>query len=120
MENFDLMLDANFITNIFMRMAGIYNGLFSSEALGVTEETAGYIDNLMLSRQGSYTATLYWMGPPQGISGIFTPGLFDQCSSPFAHGEERDGVVVCEREQPPRDDHRLGDRNQQRLANGMP
>ncbi len=65
-------LNANFITNIFVRMAGNYNGLFSSDALGAaTAETAGMIGNLQLKTNGIFSATLYLAGSAPGFSGTF-------------------------------------------------
>jgi uncharacterized repeat protein (TIGR03803 family) len=73
MEN-TTSITANFITNMFVGMAGTYNGLFSSEALGVpTEETAGLIGNLILKTNGTFTATLNLAGAAPGISGGFNP-----------------------------------------------
>ena len=64
-------LTANFITNIFVQMAGTYNGLFSSDALGVTEETAGLIGNLILKTNGAYSTTFHLPGSAPAISGSF-------------------------------------------------
>jgi len=73
MEN-TTSITANFITNMFVGMAGTYNGLFSSEALGVpTEETAGLIGNLVLKTNGTFTATLTLAGAAPGFSGSFNP-----------------------------------------------
>jgi hypothetical protein len=67
------VITAHFTTNIFLGMAGTYNGLFSSEALGVTEETAGMISALKLETNGSYSGTFRLNGSASGISGNFTP-----------------------------------------------
>ena len=68
----NLVLQANFVTNIFVGMAGTYNGLFSSDALGIAEETAGLIGNLTLMPNGLYTATVKLAGSAPSISGTFT------------------------------------------------
>jgi len=55
-----------------MRMTGIYNGLFSADAVWATEETAGYIYNLKVSNQGVYSATVNLDGASPAISGTLT------------------------------------------------
>ena len=66
-------LTATFVTNIFLGMAGTYNGLFSN-SIGVAEETAGMIYNLALKTNGVFSATvLYLDGSAPGISGTFSP-----------------------------------------------
>ncbi|MGA2554879.1 MAG: choice-of-anchor tandem repeat GloVer-containing protein, partial [Verrucomicrobiota bacterium] len=72
MEN-DTTLNANFITNIYTWMAGHYNGLFSSDVVWVSAETAGYISGLTLGPGGSYSATVSLGASSPGISGTFTP-----------------------------------------------
>ena len=57
-------ITANFITNIFIGMAGTYNGLFPSDAQGVTEDTAGMVGNLVVSRPAPTPASSSWEGPP--------------------------------------------------------
>jgi len=68
------LLTANFVTNIFLGMAGTYNGLFSSDTLGVTAETAGWIGNLTVNSQGIYSGKVF-LGSSSGgsIAGTFTP-----------------------------------------------
>ncbi|HXR06128.1 MAG TPA: Ig-like domain-containing protein, partial [Candidatus Acidoferrum sp.] len=67
-------ITANFITNRFVGMAGLYNGLFSSGEIGTnTEETSGMIGNLSLNARGTYSATVLLGGSGKGISGTFTP-----------------------------------------------
>ena len=65
-------LTANFITNIFVGMAGTYNGLFPFEAMMATAETAGWIEKLKLNNQGVYSAIVHLDGSAPGISGTFT------------------------------------------------
>jgi hypothetical protein len=73
MENYT-SITANFITNRFVGMAGVYNGLFSSAEIGTnSEETAGMISGLTLTPRGVYSATVLLGGSGQGISGTFTP-----------------------------------------------
>ena len=67
-------ITANFITNRFLGMAGLYNGLFSSAEIGTnTEETSGMIADLSLNTRGTYSAIVLLGGSGQGISGTFTP-----------------------------------------------
>ena len=71
MEN-GTSITATFITNIFVGMAGTYNGLFSDADLGVaTEETAGLIGDLVLNTNGGFSATFQLAGPAPGPSGTF-------------------------------------------------
>jgi hypothetical protein len=67
-------ISANFFTNRFVGMEGIYNGLFTSAQIGTnTEETSGMISGLALNNHGAYSATVLLGGSAQGISGGFTP-----------------------------------------------
>jgi len=67
-------LTANFVTNIFLGMAGTYNGLFSVQAANPTVETAGLIGNLALRTNGGYSATVYLAGSAPGLAGgTFAP-----------------------------------------------
>jgi hypothetical protein len=67
-------ITANFFTNRFIGMAGIYNGLFTSSQIGTnTEETSGMISGLTLDTGGGYSATVLLGGSAKGISGGFTP-----------------------------------------------
>jgi len=63
-------ITAYFITNMFLGMAGTYNGLFASYP--VAEETAGMISGLILKTNGVFGGTLYLDGASPGISGTFS------------------------------------------------
>jgi uncharacterized repeat protein (TIGR03803 family) len=54
-------LTATFVTNIFLQMAGTYNGLFTNAAFGVTEETAGLL-HILLGTNGTYSGTIFMGG----------------------------------------------------------
>jgi hypothetical protein len=70
----NMTITANFFTNRFIGMAGIYNGLFTSAQIGTnTEETSGMISGLSLNGHGVYSATVLLGGSGEGISGSFTP-----------------------------------------------
>jgi hypothetical protein len=61
-------------TNMFIRMAGTYTGLFSSASLGAaTAETAGMIANLTLNSRGNYSGVVLLGGSGFSITGFFTP-----------------------------------------------
>ena len=66
-------LTANFVTNMFLAMAGNYNGLFTNTNGTITEETAGMIGSLTLKTNGFFSGTLYLDGSAPGISGTFSP-----------------------------------------------
>ena len=78
-------ITANFITNIFIGMAGTYNGLFPFDAQGVTENTAGMIGNLVVSNTGFYTGKLYLAGA--SAYSLATPAS-------FTHGGYATNVVA--------------------------
>jgi hypothetical protein len=67
-------LTANFVTNMFLGMAGNYNGLFTNTNGTITEETAGMIGGLTLKTNGIFSATLFLDGAARSISGAaFSP-----------------------------------------------
>jgi hypothetical protein len=67
-----LALTANFVTNLFLGMAGRYDGIFDvSDLVGPSEQTAGMIGNLQLLSNGTYSAKLYLAGATNAISGSF-------------------------------------------------
>ena len=72
----DLTLQANFVTNLFIRMAGIYNGLFfANNSLDQARlETAGLIGNVTVSRLGVYSGKLVLGGLPYLFNGKFNMG----------------------------------------------
>jgi hypothetical protein len=71
-----LQLQANFVTNLFLQMAGTYNGLFFQDNNIVAEETAGMIGNLSVSSLGVYSAQFSLAGPPIAIHGTFNRSGF--------------------------------------------
>ncbi len=66
----NLVLEANFVANVFLPVHGVYNGLFAS-AGGVNEQTAGMLKGLTVSTSGTYSGTLLINGASQAISGSF-------------------------------------------------
>jgi uncharacterized repeat protein (TIGR03803 family) len=67
-----LSLTANFVTNLFIGMAGRYDGIFDvSDLAGPSEQTSGMIGNLQLLSNGTYSAKLYLAGVTNSISGSF-------------------------------------------------
>jgi len=66
----NLLLTANFTTNPFIAVSGIFNGIFTG-ANGVTEETSGMIRNLDILKTGSYSGGILINGRSYGISGSF-------------------------------------------------
>jgi hypothetical protein len=65
-----IVLQANFTPNPFLPVTGTYNGLFSATN-GVTEQTAGMLRGLTISKKGAYTGTLLINGGSHPISGAF-------------------------------------------------
>ncbi len=104
-------ITANFFTNRFVGMAGIYNGLFTSSQIGTnTEETSGMISGLSLNNHGTYSATVLLGGSAQGISGGFTPEGYATNSVVMTNGVP-DGYVtvqlICDGTNVPRTIHGL-------------
>ncbi len=67
----NLVLQANFVTNPFLAVAGNYNGLFYP-ANGVTEASLGFISTTIASKSaGAYTAKLLLDGETNSFSGSF-------------------------------------------------
>ena len=67
----NMVLQANFVTNPFLALAGSYNGLFYPTN-GVTEASSGYINVAVVSNSaGTYTATLMLDGGTYKYSGAF-------------------------------------------------
>ncbi|HEY3862439.1 MAG TPA: immunoglobulin domain-containing protein [Verrucomicrobiae bacterium] len=69
MEN-GLRLTADFTTNEFFGMAGVYNGLFPN-ANAVTEASAGMISGLTLQDNGAYSGVLTLKGVNHSLAGRF-------------------------------------------------
>jgi uncharacterized repeat protein (TIGR03803 family) len=67
----NLVLQANFVTNPFLAVAGVYNGLFYPTN-GVTEASSGFISVTVASNStGAYTAKLLLDGGSNSFSGSF-------------------------------------------------
>ena len=67
----NLVLAANFVTNPFLGVAGVYNGLFYP-AGGVAEASSGFISVAIASNgTGAYTAKLLLDGGSNSFSGSF-------------------------------------------------
>jgi len=67
----NLVLEANFVTNPFLAVAGVYNGLFYP-ASGVTEASSGFVTATISSNSaGAYSATLMLDGGTYKYSGFF-------------------------------------------------
>jgi hypothetical protein len=66
----NLVLEANFVTNPFTPISGIYNGLFATTT-GVTEQTAGMLMGLTLGTKGTYSGKVLINGGSYAISGSF-------------------------------------------------
>jgi len=63
-------LTANYVTNQFFGLTGVYNGLFPQNA-PVTEESAGMISSLKVTTTGAYSGVLVLQGVGHGFSGSF-------------------------------------------------
>ena len=71
----NLILQANFVTNPFTALAGVYNGLFSPTN-GVTEASSGFFTaTLPASSRGGYSAKLLLDGGSYPFSGTFDLSL---------------------------------------------
>jgi hypothetical protein len=67
----NLILEANFVTNPFTAVAGVYNGLFYPSN-GVTEESSGFFTaTLPASGRGAYSAKILLEGASYPFSGSF-------------------------------------------------
>jgi uncharacterized repeat protein (TIGR02543 family) len=67
-----LVLQANFVTNIFLADKGTYNGLFIMSNV-VTEATAGMLKGLAITQKGTYSGSILINGGSHAISGAFSP-----------------------------------------------
>jgi len=67
----NMVLQANFVTNPFLAVAGVYNGLFYPTN-GVTEASSGFISATISSNSaGTYTAKLLLNGGSNSFNGSF-------------------------------------------------
>jgi hypothetical protein len=69
----NLLLQANFVTNPFPAIAGIYNGLFSPGD-EITEQTSGFITANVTAASGSYSVNIRLDGGSYGFNGAFNLG----------------------------------------------
>lgn len=81
----NLNLTANFTTNQFFGLAGVYNGLFPNND-EVTEESAGMISGLTVTAKGTYSGVLILQGVRHGFSGGFNIAGQSSNSIPRAGG----------------------------------
>jgi hypothetical protein len=71
----NLVLQANFVTNPFTALAGVYDGLFSPSN-GVSEESSGFLTaTVPASSRGAYSARLLLDGGSYPFSGAFDLSL---------------------------------------------
>jgi hypothetical protein len=66
----NMTLEADFTSNLFIGMAGTYNGLFNA-ATGVAEESAGMISGLKVATNGIYSGLLELQGTNYSLTGRF-------------------------------------------------
>jgi uncharacterized repeat protein (TIGR02543 family) len=73
----NFILQANFITNPFVPVEGIYNGLFmaGNSLTNVTETTAGMLKGLTVNQTGKYSGSILLGGASFSLSGIFAADL---------------------------------------------
>ncbi len=76
----NLVIQANFITNPFLAVRGIYNGLFLPTN-AVASDNAGFI-NVILTGAGGYTGTLKVDGIAYSLSGSFSLDGISRLSVP--------------------------------------
>ena len=88
----NLAIQAAFVTNPFIAVAGIYNGLFFDTTNGVTEQTAGLLSHLVVNSRGRYSGRLFLGGSAYSLSGGFT--LSGTASNPIPRSAERGGLVT--------------------------
>ena len=68
----NLVVTANFATNLFVGTAARYDGIFYlSESQGASEATSGLIENLLLNSNGVYSGKLYLAGTNYALTGGF-------------------------------------------------
>ena len=77
----DTIVEANFITNPFLALAGIYNGLFSAANAPLSQSNAGMLKALAVTSEGAYSGSLLLNGATKSITGNFSPDLL-QSSDP--------------------------------------
>lgn len=70
----NMVLQANFVTNPFLGLAGTYNGLFFDTNNGVSEASAGMLKGLTLNQEGKYSGSLLIAGGSHGLSGSLSLG----------------------------------------------
>ena len=66
-----LALQANFSSNLFVGMSGIYNGLFSNVTGVVEAPSSGLLRHFSVNKDGAYSGQLFVGGLPYVLSGSF-------------------------------------------------
>ena len=89
----NLTLEANIVTNPFIPITGIYNGLFTTPG-GVTEQTAGMLERLTVDKKGTYSGTLLINGGSHVVSGRFD--LSGQATNKIARLQSQGGPLLVE------------------------
>jgi len=88
----NMTLTANFTSNFFIPNAGIYNGLFYTNANSVTWDTAGMLYNLSVKTNGAYSGKLFIAGTNYPLTGSFD--LSGQASNSFGTNTNSGPLVV--------------------------
>ncbi len=65
------VIEANFVTNLFLQAKGPYNGLFWNLDGQIDEQTAGMVKGLTVGAKGTYSGTLLLDGAGHGFAGTF-------------------------------------------------
>jgi hypothetical protein len=98
----NLVLEADFVPNLFAAFSGVYNGLFITPD-GVTEQTAGMLKGLTIGMNGTYSGTILINGGSQVISGKFdlTSQAVNYISRASAQGGPLTVVMALSMNNPP-------------------
>lgn len=65
------IIEANFVTNLFISAKGQYNGVFWTTNDQIDEETAGMLKGLTVGTKGTYSGTLLINGAGHALGGTF-------------------------------------------------
>jgi uncharacterized repeat protein (TIGR02543 family) len=88
----NMVLQANFVTNPFPPVKGVYEGLFFNTTTGVTEQTAGMVRGLTVRQNGTYSGAVLINGGTHAIGGKFTAG--GQSTNRIARSAQQGGPLV--------------------------